>query len=300
MPNNPTPPAAVQPRLVGSTSGSANLEDLLARCKKLHSFIGWYCMSCDSEVDATYRERCASCGGVLHDETITGNLVEAATYELNALKCPWHPIETAPKDDRIDIWLSCGTRWCDCYYDVICDQWRTSRPSGNLLSVKARFVSHWMPIPQSPKPANDAPRQKRLVRLDRSNYLDFDPPQRCECGGSLQVKDYPNRRDESRYEVFCPQCSQCDPNGYGSQREVIDQFPSILSENSGSKFYADDRGNVVDYYDETEQVARIDREATVNGKADQSTFDNWAGGQALEAWMRLNDYGEELDEAARI
>ncbi|MGL5737153.1 MAG: hypothetical protein ACRCYS_20015, partial [Beijerinckiaceae bacterium] len=36
----------------------------------------------------------------------------------------WQPIETAPKDGVIDIWLSDGVRWCDCYYDRICDEWR--------------------------------------------------------------------------------------------------------------------------------------------------------------------------------
>jgi len=65
---------------------SANLEDLIARCEKLHSYMGWYCMSCDSETDATYEERCTNCGAALHDGTITGNLIEAAKDELEAIK----------------------------------------------------------------------------------------------------------------------------------------------------------------------------------------------------------------------
>jgi len=63
---------------------------------------------------------------------------------------PWQPIETAPKDGLIDIWLADGKRWCDCYYDRICDEWRTSRPSGRLVSVKSQHVTHWMPLPKPP------------------------------------------------------------------------------------------------------------------------------------------------------
>ena len=63
---------------------------------------------------------------------------------------PWQPIETAPKDGLIDIWLAEGKRWCDCYYDRICDEWRTSRPSGRLVSVKSQHVTHWMPLPKPP------------------------------------------------------------------------------------------------------------------------------------------------------
>ena len=65
----------------------------------------------------------------------------------------WQPIETAPKDELIDIWLAEGKRWCDCYYDHICDEWRTSRPSGRLVWIKARHVTHWMPPPEPPEPS---------------------------------------------------------------------------------------------------------------------------------------------------
>jgi hypothetical protein len=75
-----------------------------------------------------------------------------------------------------------------------------------------------------------------------------------------------------------------------------------LGEASGSRFDADDRGNVVDFYSlpDNEQVARLDREAEVNGVRDQLAFDNWAGGAELETWMRNNGYGDELDRAARL
>lgn len=78
-----------------------------------------------------------------------------------------------------------------------------------------------------------------------------------------------------------------------------------LSATPGSAFEADDRGNVVDFYapaesGEWERVARLDREAEVNGKSDQLAFDNWAGGPELEAWMKENRYGDELNEAAKL
>ncbi len=63
----------------------------------------------------------------------------------------WQPIETAPKDELIDIWLTDGVRWSDCYFDRICGEWRTSRPCGHLLRIREKFVSHWMPRPAAPE-----------------------------------------------------------------------------------------------------------------------------------------------------
>ena len=66
----------------------------------------------------------------------------------------WQPIETAPKGQLIDIWFvnrnSYGERWTACYYDNICGEWRTSRPSGHLVSINERYVTHWMPLPAAP------------------------------------------------------------------------------------------------------------------------------------------------------
>lgn len=74
----------------------------------------------------------------------------------------WRPIETAPKHTLICIWITgaevLGRKWCadagefwaNCYYDSICDEWRTSRPSGHLRAVPARFVTHWRPLPPPP------------------------------------------------------------------------------------------------------------------------------------------------------
>jgi hypothetical protein len=79
-------------------------------------------------------------------------LVEAA------LRLPagadWRPIETAPKDGLVDIWIDDkhgGTRRCDCHYDSICREWRTIRPDGRLLAVHERHVTHWMPRPAAPR-----------------------------------------------------------------------------------------------------------------------------------------------------
>lgn len=70
----------------------------------------------------------------------------------------WQPIETAPKDRLVSVWIagtnSAGERWCDdvgemwvyCYYDSICGQWRTTRPSGYPRCVPERFVTHWQQI----------------------------------------------------------------------------------------------------------------------------------------------------------
>ena len=66
----------------------------------------------------------------------------------------WQDISSAPKGELIDIWIDhgdgTGVRWCDCYYDRICDEWRTSRPSGRLLTIKAKHVTHWQPLPAAP------------------------------------------------------------------------------------------------------------------------------------------------------
>lgn len=71
----------------------------------------------------------------------------------------WQPIKTAPKDRLIDVWtIGYGAeplRMADCYYDRICDEWRTSRPSGRLMCIKAKYVTHWMNIPAPPAPQTE-------------------------------------------------------------------------------------------------------------------------------------------------
>lgn len=77
-------------------------------------------------------------------------LVSAALSSAPATAEGWRTMDSAPKDRLIDIWLSDGVRWCDCYYDRICDQWRTSRPSGHLLTIRASSVQFWRPPPAAP------------------------------------------------------------------------------------------------------------------------------------------------------
>ncbi|MCW3678245.1 hypothetical protein [Burkholderia cenocepacia] len=74
----------------------------------------------------------------------------------------WQPIETVPKQELVIIWItgtnSAGQRWMDgpgemwanCYYDRICGEWRTTRPSGHLRCVPERYVTHWRPMPEVP------------------------------------------------------------------------------------------------------------------------------------------------------
>jgi hypothetical protein len=97
------------------------------------------------------REHITTCQMIDADPEIVTTPAKRAAAMLRACKGDeWQPTETAPKDALIDIWLYDGVRWCDCYYDRITDTWRTSRPSGKLLSIPARFVTHWMPRPAAP------------------------------------------------------------------------------------------------------------------------------------------------------
>lgn len=72
----------------------------------------------------------------------------------------WRPIETAPKDRLIDLCKG-GTeyRYINCYYDDICDEWRTSRPSGHLFCIPRGVVTHWCEPPVLPALAAVAGRE---------------------------------------------------------------------------------------------------------------------------------------------
>lgn len=71
-------------------------------------------------------------------------LVPALLRELIARRKAdeWQPIETAPKDGLIDIWIAnsdgTGRRVSSCYYDRICDEWRTSQPSVSVAEATAK------------------------------------------------------------------------------------------------------------------------------------------------------------------
>lgn len=71
-----------------------------------------------------------------------------------------------------------------------------------------------------------------MIRLRRrskgSAYLEFEPEQRCKCGGLLMVQDHCSEgfnrttRKEYRYECFCDKCKNCDTKGWRSLRQVIE------------------------------------------------------------------------------
>lgn len=67
----------------------------------------------------------------------------------------WQPIETAPKDKLIDIWVDTGDsqphRLTGCYYDQICDEWRKTTENLYLITIKAKYVKFWMPLPKPPE-----------------------------------------------------------------------------------------------------------------------------------------------------
>lgn len=93
---------------------------------------------------------------------------DACACALEPMVREWQPIETAPKDRLICVWITGdlvnGRRWGDssgsmlsyAHYDNICGEWRTSRPSGHLHCVPERFVTHWMPLPEQPTAAMSA------------------------------------------------------------------------------------------------------------------------------------------------
>lgn len=90
---------------------------------------------------------CIFCGGDLVAVDQYGEIARRKSDE-------WQPIETAPKDGLIDIWIAnrdgTGRRVSSCYYDRICDEWRTSQPALLLYRVKASCVTHWRPLPSPP------------------------------------------------------------------------------------------------------------------------------------------------------
>lgn len=65
------------------------------------------------------------------------------------------------------------------------------------------------------------------------------------------------------------------------------------------KYEVDDRGNVAQFYDVEcdEIVATLDREAEVDGKADQLT---WDGNKEVTIWAIENGYEEEIFRAKKI
>lgn len=92
--------------------------------------------------------------GTIHAHQATLVSPDAHQPAPDAVAEAWQPIETAPKDGKIDIWAvdngGKGRRVSDCYHDHICDEWRTTAPGLYLHRVKARYVTHWMTRPAPP------------------------------------------------------------------------------------------------------------------------------------------------------
>lgn len=68
----------------------------------------------------------------------------------------------------------------------------------------------------------------RLVRQNHGNHLSFIPAAHCRCGGELEVKDW-RTHNASRYECYCTGCHTCDPNGYGSQSQILANCPAFFN-----------------------------------------------------------------------
>lgn len=63
----------------------------------------------------------------------------------------WQPIETAPKDGLVDLCKAgSDVRYIRCYYDRICDEWRTTQPAGRLFCIPRHVPTHWRPLPATP------------------------------------------------------------------------------------------------------------------------------------------------------
>lgn len=86
----------------------------------------------------------------------------------------WQPIETAPKGGcLVDILMPGGRRWAGCHYDAICDQWRNIGPSGHMVTVRADYPTHWMPLPPPP---TDKPIWDQLADIGASDPQAWDKP----------------------------------------------------------------------------------------------------------------------------
>lgn len=66
----------------------------------------------------------------------------------------WQPIETAPKDQLIDLLVEGGRRYAGCHSDTL-GEWRHTTACGRLIWFKN--ATHWMPIPAAPSPDKEKP-----------------------------------------------------------------------------------------------------------------------------------------------
>lgn len=61
----------------------------------------------------------------------------------------WQPIETAPKDGKLFLGVSCGNGWTS--YNIVMWDWHKNRKTGNFKGPRGVWTpTHWMPVPQPP------------------------------------------------------------------------------------------------------------------------------------------------------
>lgn len=71
----------------------------------------------------------------------------AASSGAVAVPEGWQPIETAPKDRKIDLWTG-EARLTGCYWDRACGEWRKTDESGHI--IRTRVATYWREIPAAP------------------------------------------------------------------------------------------------------------------------------------------------------
>ncbi len=86
-----------------------------------------------------------------YEDSHTADLWKLFQY-AHALYAPrWVPVgeQPIPTAGLVDVRGATGERYTDCYYDRICDEWRTITPTGHLFCVKRSWITHWMQPPST-------------------------------------------------------------------------------------------------------------------------------------------------------
>lgn len=93
--------------------------------------------------------------------------------DTGASAVSWQPIETAPKDQEIDLWVipsggSRSFRAPDCAWRLVGgkEQWVSRGDSGWEPLSPLGTITHWLPIPTGPVPAGNAPQVSALTPPD--------------------------------------------------------------------------------------------------------------------------------------
>lgn len=131
----------------------------------------------------------------------------------------WRPIETAPRDELLDLWQE-NRRYADCYYDQICDHWRTSRPGGKLfVGIKP---SHWM---YPPKPPNEPdPTTTLLARMAEAL---------SKAANALEAiaEMTWDKRDPCASRIACDEASSLANTECEDARKALAEYAAMTGEN---------------------------------------------------------------------